>query len=153
VRHLEYKGKCVNMTMMCVLKENATRWIGLSLVRTRLDLGACWYVQLQIHPQTYLDLWHPTLRHSIHIQYRDTKTLSIKGPAHNRRCTLVCAKQSHPSGPPNAFRQRRNLRYSNQYSARLTTHPNDQILTLMVIPGNRRLRIHVPNDLPNRFLV
>jgi hypothetical protein len=44
-------------------------------------------------------------------------------------------------------------RYSNQYSARLTTHPNDQILTLMEIPGNRRLLRHVPNDLPNRFLV
>jgi hypothetical protein len=43
--------------------------------------------------------------------------------------------------------------YSNQYSTRLTTHPNDQILTLMEIPGNRCLRRHVPNDLPNRFLV
>jgi hypothetical protein len=37
--------------------------------------------------------------------------------------------------------------------ARLSTHPNDQILTLMEIPGNRRLRRHVPNDLPDRFLV
>jgi hypothetical protein len=44
-------------------------------------------------------------------------------------------------------------RYSNQYSTRLTTQPNDQILTLMEIPGNRCLRRHVPNDLPNRFLV
>jgi hypothetical protein len=43
--------------------------------------------------------------------------------------------------------------YINQNSTRLTTHPNDQILTLMEIPGNRRLRRHVPNDLPNRFLV
>jgi hypothetical protein len=43
--------------------------------------------------------------------------------------------------------------YSNQYSTRLTTQPNDQILTLMEIPGNRRLRRHVPNDLPNRLLV
>jgi hypothetical protein len=40
-----------------------------------------------------------------------------------------------------------------QVPTRLTTHPNDQILTLMEIPGNRRLRRHVPNDLPNRFLV
>jgi hypothetical protein len=44
-------------------------------------------------------------------------------------------------------------RYSNQYSTRLTTHPNDQILTLMEILGNRRLRRHVPNHLPNRFLL
>jgi hypothetical protein len=44
-------------------------------------------------------------------------------------------------------------RSSNQYYTRLTTRPNDQILTLMEIPGNRRFRRHVPNDLPNRFLV
>jgi hypothetical protein len=42
---------------------------------------------------------------------------------------------------------------SNQYYTRLTTHPNDQILTLMEIPGNRRLRRHMPNDLPDRFLL
>jgi hypothetical protein len=79
---------------------------------------------LQIHPQTHLDLWHPTLGHSIHIQHRDTRTLSLKSPAHNRRCTVLCAEQSHPSGPPDDL-----------YSTRLTTHPNDQILTLMEIPG------------------
>jgi hypothetical protein len=44
-------------------------------------------------------------------------------------------------------------RYSNQYSTRLTTYQNDQILILMEIPGNWRLRRHVPNDMPNRFLV
>jgi hypothetical protein len=31
-------------------------------------------------------------------------------------------------------------RYSNQYSTRLTTHSNDQILTLMELPGNRRAK-------------
>jgi hypothetical protein len=50
-----------------------------------------------------------TLGHSIHIKHRDPRTLSIKGPAHNRRRTVVCAEQSHSSGPPNDFRQRRNL--------------------------------------------
>jgi hypothetical protein len=44
-------------------------------------------------------------------------------------------------------------RSNNPYYTRLTTHPNDQILTLMAIPGNRRLRRHVPNDLPGRFLL
>jgi hypothetical protein len=44
-------------------------------------------------------------------------------------------------------------RYSSQYSARLSAHPNDQILTLMEFQGNRRLRRYVPNDLPNRFVV
>jgi hypothetical protein len=44
-------------------------------------------------------------------------------------------------------------RSSNQYYTRLSAHPNDQILTLMGIPGNRRLRRHMPNDLPDRFLL
>jgi hypothetical protein len=44
-------------------------------------------------------------------------------------------------------------RLSYQYCIPLTTHPNDQILTLMEIPGNRRLRRHVLNDLPKRFLL
>jgi hypothetical protein len=52
-----------------------------------------------------------------------------------------------PSGKEEIWRS------SNQYSTRLSKHPNDQILTLMEIPGNRCLRRHVPNDLPNRFLV
>jgi hypothetical protein len=44
-------------------------------------------------------------------------------------------------------------RSSNQCYTRLTTHSNDQILTLMEVPDNRRLRRHVPNDLPSRFLL
>jgi hypothetical protein len=88
---------------------------------------------------------NPTLGHSIHIQLQDPRTLSIKGPAHNRRCTVVCAEQSHLSKKKSAA--------TDQYSARLSAHPNDQIVTLMEIPGNRRLRRHVPNDLPNRFLL
>jgi hypothetical protein len=38
------------------------------------------------------------------------------------------------------------LRYSSQYSARLSAHPND-------LPDKRRLWRHLPNDLPTRFLV
>jgi hypothetical protein len=46
-------------------------------------------------------------------------------------------------------------RYSSQYeySARLSTHPNDLIVNLIVLPDNRRLLRHLPNDLPARFLV
>jgi hypothetical protein len=44
-------------------------------------------------------------------------------------------------------------RYSSQYSARLSIHPNDQIVNLMELPGNRQLQRHLPNDLPTRFLV
>jgi hypothetical protein len=40
--------------------------------------------------------------------------------------------------------------YSSQYSARLSAHPNDNLIEL---PDNRRLQRHLPNDLPTRFLV
>jgi hypothetical protein len=44
-------------------------------------------------------------------------------------------------------------RYSSQYSTCLSAHPNDLILNLMELPDNSRLRRHLPNDLPTRFLV
>jgi hypothetical protein len=44
-------------------------------------------------------------------------------------------------------------RYSSQYSARLSAHPNDLVLNLTELPDNRRLRRHLPNDLPTRFIV
>jgi hypothetical protein len=44
-------------------------------------------------------------------------------------------------------------RYSSQYSANLSAHPNDLIVNLIELPYNRRLLRHLPNDLPTRFLV
>jgi hypothetical protein len=44
-------------------------------------------------------------------------------------------------------------RYSSQYSARLSAHPNDVIVNLTELPDNRRLGRHLPNDLPSRFPV
>jgi carbonic anhydrase len=44
-------------------------------------------------------------------------------------------------------------RYSSQYSARLGAHPNGLVVNLMELPDNRRLRRHLSNDLPTRFLV
>jgi hypothetical protein len=44
-------------------------------------------------------------------------------------------------------------RYSSQYSARLSAHPNDLIVNLIELPDNTRFRRHLPNDLPTRFLV
>jgi hypothetical protein len=38
--------------------------------------------------------------------------------------------------------------YSSQYSACLNAHPNDLLVNLMEQPDNRRLRRHLPNDLP-----
>jgi hypothetical protein len=43
--------------------------------------------------------------------------------------------------------------YSSQHSVRLSAHPNDLIVNLTELPDNRRLRRHLPNDLPTRFLV
>jgi hypothetical protein len=44
-------------------------------------------------------------------------------------------------------------RYSPQYSARLSAHPNGLVVNLIELPDNRRLRSHLPKDLPTRFLV
>jgi hypothetical protein len=44
-------------------------------------------------------------------------------------------------------------RYSSQYSARLSAHPNYLIVNLTELPDNRRLRRHLPNYMPTRFLV
>jgi hypothetical protein len=38
-------------------------------------------------------------------------------------------------------------RYSFQYSARLSAHPNDLVVNLMEQPYNKRLQRHLPNDL------
>jgi hypothetical protein len=43
--------------------------------------------------------------------------------------------------------------YSSHYSALLTAHPNDILLTLLEPPERKRLRHHLPNDLPTRFMV
>jgi hypothetical protein len=45
------------------------------------------------------------------------------------------------------------LRYSSQYSARLSAHPDDPEVNLIELPDNRRLRRHMPNDLLITFLV
>jgi hypothetical protein len=44
-------------------------------------------------------------------------------------------------------------RYSSQYSACLSAHPNGLVVNLMEQPDNRQLRRHLPDDLPTRFLV
>jgi hypothetical protein len=44
-------------------------------------------------------------------------------------------------------------RYSSQYSARLSAHPNDLAVNLIELPDNRRLRKHLLNDPPTGFQV
>jgi hypothetical protein len=41
--------------------------------------------------------------------------------------------------------------YSSQYNARLSVHPNNLVVNLMTQPNNRRLRGHMPNNLPTTF--
>jgi hypothetical protein len=43
--------------------------------------------------------------------------------------------------------------YNSQYSARLSAHPNALIVNYIELPDNRRLRRHLPNDLPTRFIM
>jgi hypothetical protein len=43
--------------------------------------------------------------------------------------------------------------YSSHYSGRLTAYPNDILLTLLEQPERKRLRRHLPNDLPTRLMV
>jgi hypothetical protein len=45
------------------------------------------------------------------------------------------------------------LHYSSQYSAHLSAQPDDLVVNLMEQSDNRRLRRHLPNVLPTRFLV
>jgi hypothetical protein len=44
-------------------------------------------------------------------------------------------------------------RYSSQYSARLSAHTNELIVKIIELPDNRRLRRHLPNDLPSVIVV
>jgi hypothetical protein len=44
-------------------------------------------------------------------------------------------------------------RYSTQYSTRLSAHPNALLVNLMEPPDNKRMRMHLPNDLSTRLLV
>jgi hypothetical protein len=43
--------------------------------------------------------------------------------------------------------------YSSQYSGRLSVHPKDILMNIMAQADNRRLRRHVPNDLPTWLIV
>jgi hypothetical protein len=43
--------------------------------------------------------------------------------------------------------------YNSQYSAPISTHPNNLLVNLMELPDNRRLWRQLPNDLSTRFLV
>jgi hypothetical protein len=132
-----------------------------------------------VGPQTSAqDLWDNTstdsnpLLVSTHLKFITTRTFGIQlwGTASNSDIEILERFQSKAlsmivdatSYVPNTF-IRRDLQmlivkeeirhYSSQYSARISAHPNDLIVNLIELPNNRRLRRHLPNDLPTRFLV
>jgi hypothetical protein len=77
----------------------------------------------------------------------------IDSLAHDSGRSSVCAEYDYPKGSVIPTVKKEIHRYSSQYSARLRAHPNDLIVKLIELPVNRRLRRHLPNDLPTTFLV
>jgi hypothetical protein len=81
--------------------------------------------------------------------------------AHYAQNDGIVPQLRHGQFLPNRFQRILHLsavkeeirRYSSQYSARLSAHTNGLVVNLMELPDNRRLRRHLPNDLPTRFLV
>jgi hypothetical protein len=56
-----------------------------------------------------------------------------------------------------AYRPEENIdspgKYCFRLCYRLTAHPNDILLALLEQPERKRLRRHLPNNLPTRFMV
>jgi hypothetical protein len=110
---------CAQRHVMC-LSLNVRPEVSLDLSLTKIYwlLGRSSRLSLPNKLLLYKSILKPISTygiHSIHIQHRDPRTLSIKGPAHNRRCirrdlqmTSVKEEICHSS---------------NQYCTRLTTHP------------------------------
>jgi hypothetical protein len=46
-----------------------------------------------------------------------------------------------------------SLRTIRHHNPKTSAHPNDILLTLLELPEHKRLRRHLPNDLPTRFMV
>jgi hypothetical protein len=87
---------------------------GLALTKMYWLLGRDFPSPIQNHPQTHLDLRHPTLGHGLHIKHWDPWAFPIQDFAPTCRRTAVRAQPSHPSGPSNAFSQGRNLPLKSQ---------------------------------------
>jgi hypothetical protein len=97
-------------------------------------------------------LTESTLGCGFHFQHRNSGTFPIESFAHDSGRTLVCAEYCYLKGYPTVKEEIR--RYSSQYRARLSAHTNDLVVNLMEQPdNNRRLRRHLPNDMPTRSAV
>jgi hypothetical protein len=140
----------------CLLQDTEFRWYASFNRRGFLEKLLCFprsFRSLQIHPQTIwtysIQLWGTASTSNIEILERfQSKAPRIIVDA------LWYVPNSHILQDLQLISVKEEIcRYSYQYCTRFTTHPNEQILTLMELPGNRRLRTHLPNDLPNRFLL
>jgi hypothetical protein len=112
--------------------------------------------KLLIHKTILKPIWThgiKTLGYGFHFQHRNSRTFPIESLAHDSGRSLVCAEYGYQKGSPMPTVNKEIHRYSSQYSARFSTHPNDLIENLTELPDNRRLRRHLPNDLPARLLV
>jgi hypothetical protein len=98
-------------------------------------------VQLQHPPHRFLRLNH----HHIDIQL-----MTIIGVANGFTSYFLLVIRRDLRTPTVKEEIRR---YSSQYSARLSAHPNGLVVNLIEQPDSRRLRRHQPNALPTRFLV
>jgi hypothetical protein len=78
----------------------------------------------------------------------------LKSFAHDSGRTLVRAEYGYPNGISKHQQLKKKSAATAQYTAPLSAHPNGPVVNLMEQPdNNRRLRRHLPNDLPARFLV
>jgi hypothetical protein len=122
------------------------------------------YILEMTMSRTFLEPFLPSINHSSHIrtnclQTASTSSIEILDRFQSKALHMIV---DAPCYVPNTV-IRRDLQiptvkeeirhYSSQYSVRLSAHPNDVIVNLMELPDNRRLRRHLPNDLPTRFLV
>jgi hypothetical protein len=139
----------------------------LFIERLIIDSFSSIFTQVRVHklkqpnkPLLYKTILKPIWTYGIHLWGRaSTSNIEILERFQSKALRIIV---DAPCYVPNTY-IRRDLQltsvkeeirhYSTQYSARLSTHPDDLVVTLMELPGNRRLRRHLPNDLPTSFLV
>jgi hypothetical protein len=77
--------------------------------------------------------------YGFHLKYRNPRTLPIESFAHDGGHTLVMLNMVIRRDLQIPTVKEEIRRYSSQYSARLSTHPNDLLVNLMEQPDNNRL--------------
>jgi hypothetical protein len=86
---------------------------------------------IQNNTQTNLYLRSTTLGYGFHFQHRNPRTLPVNSTAHDSEQTLVRAEYRYPKESPHTTVKEEIRRYSSQYSARLSAHPNGLVVNLI----------------------